>query len=61
MTLAVYAATRTFTDEVRQNNPKRRVSVSGILHYLGVSTSGYYAWLKHMPSASESHREQMKN
>ena len=61
MTIAVYAATRDYTDAIRQNNPKRRVSVSGILHYLGVSTSGYYAWTKHIPSASENHRKQMKN
>ena len=61
MTVAVYAATFDYTDEVRRDNPKRRVSVSGILHYLGVSTSGYYAWIKHMPSASENHRKQMKN
>lgn len=61
MTVAVYAATRDYTDAIRQNNPKRRVSVSGILHYLGVSTSGYYAWTKHIPSVSENHRKQMKN
>ena len=61
MTVAVYAATRDYTDAIRQNNPKRRVSVSGILHYLGVSTSGYYAWTKHIPSASKNYRKQMKN
>ena len=26
----------------------RRVSVSGMLKYLGVSRSGYRAWLKHV-------------
>jgi transposase len=54
MTVAVYTATRDYTDEVRRNNPKRRVSVSGILHSLGVSTSGYHAWKRHVPSDSET-------
>lgn len=31
----------------------RRVSVSGMLKYLGVSRSGYRAWLKHVPSNAE--------
>lgn len=61
MTVAVYAATREYTNDMRHNNPKRRVSVSGILHYIGVSTSGYYAWIRHKPSPSETHRDQMKD
>ena len=61
MTVAVYTATRDYTDEVRRNNPKRRVSISGILHYIGVSTSGYYAWIRHKPSDSETHRAQIKD
>lgn len=61
MTVAVYTATRDYTDEMRRNYPKRRVSISGILHYIGVSTSGYYAWIKHKPSDSETHRNQMKD
>ena len=61
MTVAVYTATRDYTDEVRRNNPKRRVSISGILHYIGVSTSGYYAWIRHKPSVSETRRDQMKD
>ena len=32
---------------------KRRVSVSGMLKILGVSRSGYRAWLKHVPSNAE--------
>ena len=32
---------------------KRRVSVSGMLKILGVSRSGYRAWLKHVPSYAE--------
>ena len=42
MTVTVYAETQRYTDEIRQNNPKRPVSVSGILPYLGVSKSGYF-------------------
>ena len=33
---------------------KRRVSVSGMLKILGVSRSGYRAWLKHVPSNATS-------
>ena len=61
MTVAVYTATRDYTEEVRRNNPKRRVSISGILHYVGVSTSGYYAWIKQKTSDSETYRNQMKD
>ena len=38
----------------------RRVSVSGILEFLGVSRSGYRAWLKHVPSQTEKRREYIK-
>ncbi|WP_230973556.1 hypothetical protein [Anaerostipes faecalis] len=38
----------------------RRVSVSGILKYLGVSRSGYRAWLKHVPLNAEQRREAVK-
>ena len=38
----------------------RRVSVSGMLKYLGVSRSGYRAWLKHVPSNAEQRRETVK-
>lgn len=60
MTVTVYAETQKYTDEIRQNNPKRPVSVSGILHYLGVSKSGYYSWKKHVPSVSEIRRDHIK-
>lgn len=60
MTVAIYSATQEFVLETRKNMPKRLVSVSGILHHLGVSTSGYYAWRSHTPSKTEMHREQMK-
>ena len=39
---------------------KRRVSVSGMLKILGVSRSGYRAWLKHVPSNAENRRESVK-
>lgn len=39
---------------------KRRVSVSGMLKYLGVSRSGYRAFLKHKPSASEQRKNAVK-
>ena len=32
---------------------KRQVSVSGMLKHLGVSRSGYHAWLKRVPSNTE--------
>lgn len=31
-----------------------------MLKYLGVSRSGYHAWLKHVPSNAEKHRETVK-
>ena len=37
-----------------------RVSVSGMLKILGVSRSGYRAWLKHVPSNAEKRRESVK-
>ena len=40
---------------------KRRVSVSGMLKYLGVSRSGYRAFLKHKPSASQQRKEVIKD
>jgi putative transposase len=53
MTVTVYSETQRYTDEIRKDNPKRHVSVSGILYYLGVSKSGYYAWRSHTPSRTE--------
>lgn len=37
-----------------------RVSVSGMLKYLGVSRSGYRSFLKHRPSATEQRRSRVK-
>ena len=39
---------------------KRQVSVSGMLKHLGVSRSGYHAWLKRVPSNTEKRREAVK-
>ena len=39
----------------------RRVSVSGMLKLLGVSRSGYLAWLHHIPSNTEKRREAVKS
>lgn len=38
----------------------RRVSVSGILRFSGVSRSGYQAWLHHVHSDTEKRRETVK-
>ena len=39
---------------------KRKISVSGMLKHLGVSRSGYRAFLNHKPSSTEQHRESVK-
>ncbi len=39
---------------------RRRVSLSGMLDFLGVSRSGYQAFLKHRPSESELRKERIK-
>ncbi|MFR8118511.1 MAG: IS3 family transposase [Lachnospira sp.] len=38
----------------------RRVSVSGMLKFSGVSRSGYHAWLHRVPSDTEKRRESVK-
>ena len=40
---------------------KRRVSISGMLKFLGVSRSGYRAFLKHTPSASQQRKQTVKH
>ena len=40
---------------------KRRVSVSGMLKYLGISRSGFRAFLNHKPSATEQRRDNIKH
>lgn len=39
---------------------KRRVSISGMLRFLGVSRSGYRAFLKHRPSAAQKRKDAIK-
>lgn len=39
----------------------RRISVSGILKNLGVSRSGYRAFLQHRPSASQQRKVAIKD
>ena len=39
----------------------RRVSISGMLKHLGVSRSGYRAFLRHKPSASEQRKNEIKD
>ena len=39
---------------------KRRVSISGMLKFLGVSRSGYRAFLKHRPSAAQKRKDALK-
>ena len=58
MTEAIYLEVTEKTEAAHKAG--RRVSVSGMLKYLGVSRSGYRAWLKHAPSDSEQRREAVK-
>ena len=58
MTEAIYLEVTEKTETARQAG--RRVSVSGMLKYLGVSRSGYNAWKKHIPSDTEKRREAVK-
>ena len=51
MTEAIYLEVTEKTEAARKAG--RRVSVSGMLKHLGVSRSGYTAWLKHIPSNAE--------
>ena len=60
MTEAVYTATAEYIVEMEQRPVKHRVSVSGVLKHLGVSRSGYNAWKKRDPSATEKHRGEIK-
>ena len=39
---------------------KRRISISGMLKHLGVSRSGYRAFIKHKPSAAQLRKEAVK-
>ena len=59
MTEAIYLEVTEKTEAAHK--AKRRVSVSGMLKHLGVSRSGYRAWLKHVPSNTEQRRKAVKN
>ena len=48
MTEAIYLKVTEMAETAHK--AKRRVSVSGMLKHLGVSRSGYHAWLKRVPS-----------
>ncbi|MEI3175959.1 MAG: IS3 family transposase [Lachnospiraceae bacterium] len=58
MTEAIYLEVTEKTEAAKKAG--RRVSVSGMLKFLGVSASGYLAWLHHVPSDTEKRREAVK-
>ena len=58
MTEVIYLKVSEKTEVAK--NAGRRVSVSGMLKFLGVSRSGYLAWLHHVPSDTEKRREAVK-
>ena len=58
MTEAIYLEVTEMAETAHK--AKRRVSVSGMLKYLGVSRSGYHAWLKRVPSNMEKRRKAVK-
>ena len=58
MTEAIYL--EVFEKKEAAKKAGRRVSVSGMLKFLGVSRSGYLAWLHHVPSDTEKHRKAVK-
>ena len=58
MTEAIYLEVSEKTEAAKKAG--RRVSVSGMLKFLGVSRSGYQAWLHHVPSDTEKRRKTVK-
>ena len=58
MTEVIYLEVSEKTEAAKKAG--RRVSVSGMLKLLGVSRSGYQAWLHHIPSNTEKRREAVK-
>ena len=58
MTEAIYLEVSEKTEAAKKAG--RRVSVSGMLKFLGVSRSGYCAWLHRVPSDTEKRRESVK-
>ena len=58
MTEAIYLEVSEKTEAAKKAG--RRVSVSGMLKFLGASRSGYLAWLHHVPSDTEKRCEAVK-
>lgn len=58
MTEAIYLQVSEKTEAARKAG--RRVSVSGMLKFLGVSRSGYQEWLHHVPFDTEKRRKTVK-
>ena len=58
MTEVIYLKVSEKTEAAKKAG--RRVSVSGMLKFLGVSRSGYHAWLYRVPSDTEKRRESVK-
>ena len=58
MTEAIYLEVSEKTEAAQKAG--RRFSVSGMLKFLGVSRSGYRAWLHRVPSDTEKRRESVK-
>ena len=58
MTEAIYRETADWRRSLEKAG--RRMSVSGVLGILGFSRSGYRAWLRHIPSKSETRRREVK-
>ncbi|WKY49246.1 IS3 family transposase [Eubacteriaceae bacterium ES3] len=59
MTEAIYLEVSEKAEITHQED--RRVSVSGVLKILGVSRSGYRAWLTHVPSDLQKRKEAVKS
>lgn len=59
MTTAIYTEVSAKVETAKASG--HRVSVSGMLKYLGVSRSGYRAFLNHKPSATEQRRRRVEN
>lgn len=57
MTEAIYIEVTAKKEEL---DKKRRVSISGMLKHLGVSRSGYTAWLKRSPSEQSKRKMRIK-
>ncbi len=58
MTEAIYLEVTEMAETAHK--AKHRVSVSGMLKHLGISRSGYHAWIKRVPSNIEKRRESVK-